>query len=117
MGATVTAISTSPQKEADAKSMGASSFLMSTDTEAMSKAANSFDLILDTVSAGHEVMPYIGALKTNGILPSRYPPIPISEPAIFSYYSVLRLPILKYVLARVCQCVCRAEYVRERASI
>jgi len=70
MGATVSAISTSPQKEADAKSMGASSFLLSTDTEAMSKAANSFNLILDTVSAGHEVMPYIGALKTNGTLPS-----------------------------------------------
>jgi len=106
MGATVTAISTSPQKEADAKSMGASSFLMSTDTEAMSKAANSFDLILDTVSAGHEVMPYIGALKTNGILPSRYPSIPISEPAIFSYYSVLRLPIL-CVSARLPVCVSR----------
>eukprot|EP00802_Teleaulax_amphioxeia_P019922 Tamp_20177.p1 GENE.Tamp_20177~~Tamp_20177.p1 ORF type:complete len:361 (+),score=102.73 Tamp_20177:39-1085(+) len=66
MGATVTAISTSPQKEADAKAMGASNFLLSTDAEAMGKAAKSFDLILDTVSADHEIMPYIGTLKTDG---------------------------------------------------
>jgi D-arabinose 1-dehydrogenase-like Zn-dependent alcohol dehydrogenase len=33
MGATVTAISTSPQKEADAKAMGATTFLLSTDAE------------------------------------------------------------------------------------
>jgi len=66
MGATVTAISTSPQKEADARKMGADHFLVSTDAEAMGKAAKTFDIILDTVSADHELMPYIGALKTNG---------------------------------------------------
>lgn len=66
LGATVTAISTSPQKEADAKSMGATDFLISTDAEAMGKAAKKFDLILDTVSADHELMPYIGTLKTDG---------------------------------------------------
>jgi D-arabinose 1-dehydrogenase-like Zn-dependent alcohol dehydrogenase len=33
MGATVTAISTSPQKEADARAMGATNFLLSTDAE------------------------------------------------------------------------------------
>ncbi len=60
MGATVTGISTSPQKEADAKAMGCTNFLLSTDADAMGKAAKSFDLILDTVSADHELMPYIG---------------------------------------------------------
>jgi len=66
MGATVTGISTSPQKEADAKAMGCTNFLLSTDADAMGKAAKSFDLILDTVSADHELMPYIGTLKTDG---------------------------------------------------
>ena len=37
-----------------------------THTQAMGKAAKSFDLILDTVSADHEIMPYIGTLKTDG---------------------------------------------------
>ena len=71
MGATVTAISTSPQKEADARKMGADHFLVSTDAEAMGKAAKTFDIILDTVSADHELMPYVGALKTNGMRSDR----------------------------------------------
>eukprot|EP00960_Hanusia_phi_P039500 753915-Hanusia_phi.AAC.31 len=66
MGAEVTAISTSPNKEAGAKEMGATNFLLSSDADAMAKAAKSLDIILDTVSADHEVMPYIGLLATKG---------------------------------------------------
>jgi uncharacterized zinc-type alcohol dehydrogenase-like protein len=50
LGATVTAISTSPQKEADAKAMGASNFLLSTDAEAMGKARDSLSLSLSCLS-------------------------------------------------------------------
>mmetsp|Transcript_34208 Transcript_34208/g.55198 ORF Transcript_34208/g.55198 Transcript_34208/m.55198 type:complete len:103 (+) Transcript_34208:994-1302(+) len=43
MGATATAISTSPQKEAGARKMGADHFLLSTDAEAIGKAAKTFE--------------------------------------------------------------------------
>ena len=50
MGNTVTAISTSPNKEAAAREIGADNFVVSTDPESMKKAAGSLDLILNTVS-------------------------------------------------------------------
>ena len=49
MGNTVTAISTSPNKEAAAKEIGADNFLVSTDPELMKAGADSLDLILNTV--------------------------------------------------------------------
>ena len=68
MGADVTVFSTSPGKEADAKKLGANSFVISRDAESMTALANSFNLILDTVSADHELMPYIGLLGYGGAM-------------------------------------------------
>ena len=50
IGNTVTAISTSPNKEAAAREIGADNFVVSTEPESMKKAAGSLDLILNTVS-------------------------------------------------------------------
>ena len=50
MGNTVTAISTSPSKEAAAREIGARNFVVSTNEESMIGAAGSLDLILNTVS-------------------------------------------------------------------
>lgn len=50
-GCEVTAISTSPGKEQEAKSMGAHHFINSKDPESLKKHANSLDLILDTCTA------------------------------------------------------------------
>lgn len=68
MGNTVTAISTSPNKEAVAKSIGASNFVVSKDEASMAKAAKSLDLILNTVSANHQAATYLSLLKQNGTL-------------------------------------------------
>lgn len=68
MGADVTVFSTSPGKEADAKKLGADDFIVSRDAEAMAAGANSFNFILDTVSAAHSLMPYIGLLGLNGVM-------------------------------------------------
>jgi uncharacterized zinc-type alcohol dehydrogenase-like protein len=68
MGADVTVFSTSPGKEADAKALGADNFVISRDPEAMAGLANSFNFILDTVSATHDLMPYIGCLGMNGVM-------------------------------------------------
>ena len=65
-GAEVTVLSTSPKKEEDAKKLGAHHFVVTTDPEQVKAAANSFDYILDTVSAEHDFNMYLGMLRTNG---------------------------------------------------
>lgn len=67
-GAHVTVISTSKSKEADAKRLGADAFLLSTDAEQVQKAADSFDLILDTVSAEHDLNSVLSMVKLDGSL-------------------------------------------------
>ena len=62
MGNTVTAISTSPGKEAAAREIGADSFVVSTDPESMKRAAMTCDLILNTVSVNHEAAHYASLL-------------------------------------------------------
>jgi len=68
MGANVTVFSTSSSKEADARRLGAKDFILSTDAAAMKAAANQFNFILDTVSAGHDVNPLVGALRRDGTM-------------------------------------------------
>jgi len=68
MGAEVTVFSTSPSKEADAKKLGATHFVITKEESAMKAVANTFDFILDTVSAKHEIAPYLTALATHGAI-------------------------------------------------
>lgn len=67
-GAEVTMLSGSPSKEADAKKLGAHHFVLTSDKEAMKKLANSFDYILNTVSAPHDYNTYLNLLRTNGTM-------------------------------------------------
>lgn len=68
MGAEVTVFSTSPSKEADAAKLGADKFVVSRDADAMGSIAGTFNVIVDTVSADHDINPYINALGLNGVL-------------------------------------------------
>ena len=68
MGAEVTVFSTSPRKESDAKRLGASEFVVSTEPGAMKGVANRFDVILDTVSGSHDLNGYLNALRRDGTL-------------------------------------------------
>jgi uncharacterized zinc-type alcohol dehydrogenase-like protein len=68
MGAHVTVFSTSPGKEGDARALGADNFVISKNADALAPLANSFKFIIDTVSADHELMPYIGLVGLNGTL-------------------------------------------------
>ncbi len=65
-GAEVTMLSTSPSKETDAKRLGAHHFILSTDKEQMKAAKNTFDFILNTVAAPHDVNMYLELLKVDG---------------------------------------------------
>jgi len=68
MGNEVFAISTSPAKEAAARECGADNFIVSTDADSMKTADNSLDLILNTVSASHQLNQYIPLLKKDATL-------------------------------------------------
>jgi alcohol dehydrogenase (NADP+) len=67
-GAEVTMLSTSPEKEADAKKMGAHHFLLTTDKTQMKAKANYFDVILNTISANHDYEKYLNLLDLEGKL-------------------------------------------------
>lgn len=62
-GAHVVQFTTSESKVADAKRLGADEVVISKDAAAMKKQASSFDFIVDTVSAPHDINPYLEALK------------------------------------------------------
>jgi len=62
-GAHVVQFTTSESKIDDAKRLGADEVVLSKDPTAMKKQASTFDFILDTVSAPHDLNPYLEALK------------------------------------------------------
>ena len=68
MGAEVSMLSRSPEKEKDANELGAKHFELTTDEENMKRLAGTFDLIIDTVSAQHDYNDYLNLLKTNGVM-------------------------------------------------
>merc|ERR1712167_30381 len=68
MGHNVMVISTSANKEAVAKEKGADMFCVSTDEASMKAHANKCDLIMNTISADHQAMTYLGLLRANGTL-------------------------------------------------
>ena len=68
MGAHVVAFTTSPDKKDDALRLGADEIIVSRNTNEMEKHAGSFDFILDTVSAAHDINSYLALLAPNGTL-------------------------------------------------
>ena len=81
MGADVTVVSRSSDKEADALELGADRLLVSSDEEAMAKAGSSFDLIIDTVPVKHDINPYVPLLDVDGTLVMVGQIGPLAEPS------------------------------------
>lgn len=76
-GAEVTVLSTSASKEQAAKELGAHHFVVTKDAAQVEAVKGTFDFILDTVSADHDMNMYLSLLKTDGTLigvgvPSQY---------------------------------------------
>jgi alcohol/geraniol dehydrogenase (NADP+) len=67
-GCDVTAFSTSPDKEVEAREMGANHFVNSRDPDALNAVANSFDVVLSTVNADLDWPTYIATLRPKGRL-------------------------------------------------
>ena len=68
MGAEVTMLSRSPEKEQDASELGAAHFELTTSEENMKKMRSRFNLIINTVSAQHDYNQYLSLLKTDGVM-------------------------------------------------
>lgn len=67
-GAHVVVFTTSPGKTEDAMRLGAHEVVVSRNAEEMKKHAGSFDFILDTVSADHDINQYLNLLRLEGNL-------------------------------------------------
>jgi alcohol dehydrogenase (NADP+) len=68
MGAETVAFTTSESKREDAHNLGAGAVVNSRNTEEMAQHAGSFDLILDTVAASHDLDALTALLKRDGTL-------------------------------------------------
>lgn len=86
MGAQVALFTTSESKAADARRLGADDVILSTDAAAMASHAGSFDFILDTVAADHDVNAYLAALKLDGTMVQVGAP---EKPLAVSAFSVI----------------------------
>ena len=80
MEARVTVLSQSPGKREDALRLGADEFIATRDAEVFEQHAKSFDFIIDTVSAPHDLNAYLGLLRRDGVmvlvgLPEESPPL------------------------------------------
>jgi len=67
-GARVVVFTTSPGKKEDALRLGAHEVIISSDAEQMRQHAGSFDFILDTISADHDINTYLQMLGLDGNL-------------------------------------------------
>jgi len=68
MGAHVVLFTTSASKIADGKRLGADEVVISKDPAQMAAQINSFDLIINTVAAQHDLNPFIGLLRRDGTM-------------------------------------------------
>ncbi|CAI2506653.1 Uncharacterized zinc-type alcohol dehydrogenase-like protein YahK [Serratia ficaria] len=68
MGAHVVLFTTSPSKIEDAKRLGAHEVVISRNQEEMAQHAYSFDFILNTVAAQHDLNPFLNLLRRDGTL-------------------------------------------------
>jgi alcohol dehydrogenase (NADP+) len=83
LGAEVTVFTTSPGKAGDAKKLGAHQVVVSRDADAMAKQAGTFDFIVNTVSAKHDLDPFVAALKRDGTMTMvGVPPDPHPSPSV-----------------------------------
>jgi len=85
MGAHVVAFTTSASKRDAAKALGAREVVVSRNADEMAAHANSFDFILDTVAAPHDLDAFFALLKRDGTITLvGAPATPHPSPEVFS---------------------------------
>jgi alcohol dehydrogenase (NADP+) len=93
LGAHVVAFTTSPAKRQDALDLGADEVVVSREADEMAAHAGSFDFILDTVAASHDLDAFTALLKRDGTLclvgvPEHAHPSPSVGPLVFGRKSI-----------------------------
>ncbi|HEX3356681.1 MAG TPA: NAD(P)-dependent alcohol dehydrogenase [Tepidisphaeraceae bacterium] len=84
-GAHTVLFTTSPDKVADGKRLGADEVVISKNPDEMKKHERSFDLIVSTVAASHNLDPFISLLKRDGTLVLvGAPDTPHPSPTVFN---------------------------------
>ena len=84
MGAHVVLFTTSPGKAEDALRLGAKEVVVSKDKAQMEAHLNSFDFILNTVAASHDLDPFLALLKLDGTMTLvGAPATPHPSPGVF----------------------------------
>ncbi|MGW0688458.1 NAD(P)-dependent alcohol dehydrogenase [Streptomyces sp. NPDC002754] len=68
LGAATTVISRTPDKADEARGLGATGFVVSTDPEQMDAVRDRFDVVIDTISAPHDLAPYLRMVAMDGAL-------------------------------------------------
>ncbi|WP_344269325.1 NAD(P)-dependent alcohol dehydrogenase [Actinomadura napierensis] len=68
LGADTSVISRSPGKADDERRLGAQALIVSTDPAQMAEARDRFDVVIDTISAPHDVGPYLRLVAMDGTL-------------------------------------------------
>jgi alcohol dehydrogenase (NADP+) len=81
LGAEVTLLSSSASKKADAARLGAHDFALTSNEKALGTLKNRFNLLIDTVSAPHDIARYAEMLHTDGAMvllgvPEKPAPLP-----------------------------------------
>nr|WP_281352152.1 zinc-binding dehydrogenase [Paracoccus aestuariivivens] len=86
MGAHVVAFATSESKRTDAKALGADEVVVSRNPEEMAAHAKSFDFILNTVAAPHDLDAFLALLKRDGTMTLvGAPAAPHPSPNVFNF--------------------------------
>lgn len=68
LGADTSVISRSPDKADDARRLGAHDVIVSTAPDQMAAARDRFDVVIDTISAPHDLGPYLSLVAMDGTL-------------------------------------------------
>jgi len=68
LGARTTVISRTHDKRDDALRLGAHDFIASTDARQMAAARDTFDVVVDTISAAHDLAAYLKLVRMDGTL-------------------------------------------------
>jgi uncharacterized zinc-type alcohol dehydrogenase-like protein len=84
-GANVVMFTTTPNKAADAKRLGAHEIVISKNSDEMRKQANRFDFILNTVAAPHDLDAFLNLLRRDGTMCMvGAPALPHPSPNVFN---------------------------------
>lgn len=103
LGAVVTVFTTTPEKTEDAKRLGATEVVLSTEAAAMEHHAGTFDFLLSTIPEAHDVNPYVATLKHDGVFCAVGALEPYAKPTDNSKVAFQRLSVAGSLIGSIAE--------------